>query len=76
MQQQLRVYKCGLRPGDRVRLRKDLVVRGHRNRSTGEVHPKARSGRCFLIPAACGTTFGAWDDETSQAEEWFERVSR
>ncbi len=30
-------YKCGLRVGDFVALRKDLIIRNYRNRPTGKV---------------------------------------
>lgn len=33
-------YKCGLKAGDRVRLRHDIIVRDHRGEPTGVVHPK------------------------------------
>jgi hypothetical protein len=31
-------YKCGLKAGDFVRLKKDVVVRNHKNRPTGKIH--------------------------------------
>jgi hypothetical protein len=31
-------YHCGARAGDRVRLRRDLIVRDHKDKPTGEVH--------------------------------------
>jgi hypothetical protein len=32
-------YRCGLRVGDRVVLRRDLIVRDHLGRPTGKVYP-------------------------------------
>lgn len=32
-------YRCGLRAGDRVALRDNLVVRDHRGEPTGKVYP-------------------------------------
>jgi hypothetical protein len=32
-------YRCGLRAGDRVALRRDFVVRDHLGRPTGKVYP-------------------------------------
>ena len=31
-------YRCGLRAGDRVALRRDLIVNDRRGKPTGEVH--------------------------------------
>src|SRR5437763_14011342 len=39
-------YKCGARAGERVRLRKDIVVEDHRGKPTGTVH---RAGELWLI---------------------------
>jgi hypothetical protein len=33
------LYECGLRAGDRVALRHDLVIRDHRGQPTGQVYP-------------------------------------
>jgi hypothetical protein len=32
-------YRCGARAGDRVRLRREMVVRDHKGKPTKEVHP-------------------------------------
>jgi hypothetical protein len=34
----LKEYPCGVRAGDRVRLRQDIIVRDHTDKPTGEVH--------------------------------------
>ena len=39
-------YKCGARSGDRVRLRRDLVVQDHGGRPTGEIH---RAGEIWSV---------------------------
>lgn len=33
-------YKCGLKAGDRVMLKHDIVIRDHKGKPTGIVHPK------------------------------------
>ncbi len=33
-------YRCGLKAGDRVRVKCDIVVRDHRGKPTGQVHSK------------------------------------
>ena len=33
-------YKCGLKAGDRVRLKRDIVVRDHKGKPTGKVYRK------------------------------------
>ena len=42
----LQQYACGLRVGDTVRLRRDIVVRDHRSKPTGKVH---RAGEIWTI---------------------------
>ena len=42
----LRQYPCGLRVGDTVRLRRDIVVRDHRDKATGIVH---RAGEIWSV---------------------------
>jgi hypothetical protein len=76
-------YQCGFRPGQRVRLLKDLVIRDHRGRPTGVVH---REGEIWTVLPDCCTVRHdlwlqqpdgephTWDDDAS-ALEWFEVVS-
>ena len=76
-------YKCGLKVGDRVRLKKDLIVRDHRNRPTGDVHRKgevwtvlkgSKEGRIdvwFRQPDGKSHT---WDDDAASINEWFEMI--
>jgi hypothetical protein len=78
-------YKCGLKAGDQVRLKKDLVVRDHRNRSTGQVHRKdevwtvlqgsdvGRIDVWFRQPDGKSCT---WGDDAASIDEWFERLTR
>src|SRR5438876_9484460 len=33
------VYRCGARAGERVRLLRELVIRDHKGKPTGKVHP-------------------------------------
>ena len=39
-------YRCGARAGDRVRLRRDFVLRDHKDRPTAEVH---RAGEIWTV---------------------------
>lgn len=39
-------YQCGIRAGERVRLRKDIVQRDHRAKPTGVVH---RAGEIWTV---------------------------
>jgi hypothetical protein len=39
-------YKCGLRAGNQVRLKKEIVVRDHKGKPTGTVH---RKGEVWLV---------------------------
>jgi hypothetical protein len=55
----LRQYPGGLRVGDTVRLRSDIVVRDHRNKPTGKVYPAERFGRSASGSAASQTSSGS-----------------
>ncbi|MBI3986661.1 MAG: hypothetical protein HY343_07070 [Lentisphaerae bacterium] len=78
-------YKCGLKAGDRVCLKKDLIVKDHRNRPTGDIHRKgevwtvlrgSKEGRIdvwFRQPDGKPHT---WDDTPKSIEEWFEVVKK
>jgi hypothetical protein len=78
-------YKCGLKAGDEVRLKKDLVVRDHRNRPTGEVHGKgevwtvlrgSKDGRIDIWFRQPDGKSHTWDDDSVSIEEWFEVVKK
>ncbi len=76
-------YRCGLAPGDQLRLKKDLVVRDHLNRPNGKVHS---AGEVWAVTAdACENSAGdlwlrqsdgelhTWSDDDS-VFEFFERI--
>ena len=75
-------YRCGLVAGQRVALRKKLVVLDYRGRPTGTVHPvgevwvvlsglKSDPVLWFRQPDGERCT---WDDDAESVEEWFEVV--
>jgi hypothetical protein len=75
-------YKCGLVAGQRVRLKKDLVVTSRGRVPTGEVH---RRGEEWTVLTGITTDpvlwFGqpdgercTWDDDAASVDEWFERI--
>ena len=33
-------YKCGLRAGDKIKLKQDIIVQDHNGKPTGEIYPK------------------------------------
>lgn len=75
-------YACGLKAGERVRLRKALVIRDASGRPTGEVHPAGEEWTVltgsaqdpgvvwFLEPNGERHT---WDDSYG-IFEWLERI--
>ena len=76
-------YRCGLLPGDQLRLKKDLVVRDHLDQPTGEVHS---AGEVWAVtPDGCENPAGdlwlrqgdgelhTWSDDES-VFEFFERI--
>ena len=75
-------YKCGLLAGQRVALRKDLVIANHMGEPTGEVHPagevwqvltglKSDPVLWFRTPDDERHT---WDDDPASVDEWFRVV--
>ena len=77
-------YKCGLRPGDLIRLKKELVIRDHRDRPTGKVH---HVGEVWTVTEdGCSNSPGdlwllqadgdrhTWSDDES-VFEFFEKVN-
>lgn len=77
------VYQCGARAGETVRLRRELVIRDHRKKPTGEVHPvgevwKVVRGSAEIPPVLwLRQPDGAphvWSDDVA-FWDWFERVA-
>ncbi len=33
-------YRCGLKAGDKIRLKKDILVRDHQGKPTGKIYPR------------------------------------
>jgi hypothetical protein len=76
-------YNCGLVAGQRVALRKELVIRyAGSGEPTGEVHPKGevwevlpglRSDPVLWFRTANGSRC-TWDDSLAEVEEWFDVV--
>jgi hypothetical protein len=75
-------YTCGLKAGDRVVLRKDLVIQDDRGNPTGRTHPKGEAW--VVLPGSKILPIAVWfqkadgnrhtlnDDET--VFEWVEIV--
>lgn len=77
----IRCYKCGLGAGQRVRLKKDIVVTCD-GVPTGTVH---RAGEVWVVLAGIRTDpvlwfrrpdggRDTWDDDPADVAEWFESV--
>lgn len=77
-------YRCGLQPGQQVRLRKDLIIRDHKGRPTGRVHAKGEVWT--VLPDSCsfrhdlwlqqpGGRPHTWDDDEESVSEWFEPIN-
>jgi hypothetical protein len=75
-------YKCGLVAGQRVRLKKDLVITTYDGVPTGTVQ---RAGEEWLVLTGITTDpvlwfrqpdgeRCTWDDDTASVDEWFERM--
>ncbi len=82
MNADLKTYFCGLRPGDRVRLKKDLIITDQNDRPTGEVR---KAGEVWtVIDDGCEAKHDLWlqqpdgsphtwcDDQS--VWEYFERI--
>lgn len=76
-------YKCGLRAGDKVRLKRDLVVQDQKGNATGERHPKgeiwtvlpeAKDSRVDVWFHQANGERHTWNDDDN-IYEWFEQVS-
>jgi len=78
----IETYRCGLHAGQRVALRKDLAIRDHDGKPTGQVHPK---GEQWIVLAGTKTDSvlwfrqpdgrpHTWDDDAKSVTEWFELV--
>jgi hypothetical protein len=77
-----RHYKCGLVVGQRVRLKKDIVVKNYYGVPTGVVH---RAGDEWTVLNGITTDpvlwfrrpdgeRCTWDDDAASVEEWFEKI--
>ncbi len=80
----VRVYRCGARAGERVRLLRELAIRDHRGKLTGKVHSPgeiwavvhgaAEEPRVLWLREPGGRSH-TWDDADS-FWNWFARVSQ
>ncbi len=77
-------YRCGLRAGDQVRLKKDLIEMDYNNKPTGEIRskgeiwtviPGADDGRVDVWFLQSNGERRTWDDDRSSIDEWFEIVT-
>jgi hypothetical protein len=75
-------YKCGLVAGERVRLKRDLVVTTSDGVATGNVYPAGEewvvlvgiaSDPVLWFRQADGERH-TWDDDPVSVDEWFERL--
>lgn len=75
-------YKCGLVAGQRVRLRKELVMTDRNGQATGAIHP---CGEEWTVLPGISTdpvlwfqrSDGercTWDDDAISIDEWFEKI--
>ena len=76
----VRKYKCGLKAGDLVVLRKDLIIRDSTGKPTGVKHNKGERWKVlsgsniggidvwFMSPDGQKHT---WDDDKSSINKWF-----
>jgi hypothetical protein len=76
-------YQCGIRAGDRVRLRQEIVIFDHRGKPTGEIH---HVGEIWTVLSGAAEPpivvwlrqpdgeRHTWDDEPN-FWDWFERVN-
>ncbi|QNN24641.1 hypothetical protein HED60_20980 [Planctomycetales bacterium ZRK34] len=79
---QFSTYACGLKAGQRVALKKDLIIRDHQGVPTGEIHPEGevwvvlrgvRSDPVLWFDCPDGERC-SWDDDINSVQEWFEVV--
>jgi hypothetical protein len=75
-------YACGLRAGDRVALKKPLVMHNHEGKPTGKTYP---AGEVWTVLTGSRQDPGVvwfrqadgerhtWDDDAAQIDEWFRR---
>jgi hypothetical protein len=75
-------YECGLVAGQRVALRKKLIIRNHRGVPTGKTHPAGelwqvlpglKSDPVLWFRMADGERC-TWNDNSEDVAEWFEVV--
>jgi len=75
-------YRCGARAGERVQLRRELIIRDGHKRPTGEVHAageiwtvvrgSAEEPRVLWLHEPNGTSH-TWSDD-QEFWNWFERI--
>lgn len=75
-------YECGLRAGQFVSLRKDLIIRDANGHPTGKIHQKGERWQVlpgvrtdpvlWLLPPDGESC--TWDDDAESVAEWFEVV--
>jgi hypothetical protein len=78
------VYRCGARAGERVRLLRELVIRDHKGKPSGKIHPSgeiwsvvrgaAEEPRVLWLREPDGQSH-TWDDDDN-FWAWFERAGR
>ena len=79
---QITHYKCGLVAGQRVRLKKDLLITTFDGVPTGKIHPRGEVWTVLVgITSDPVLWFRdgdgercTWSDEAAEVEEWFEIV--
>lgn len=75
-------YQCGLVAGQRVRLKKDVVIKTYDSVATGEVYV---AGEEWIVLNGITTDpvlwlrrpdgeSHTWNDDVSEVDEWFERL--
>jgi tetratricopeptide (TPR) repeat protein len=79
-------YKCGLKAGDQVRLKKDLVGFDHKYRPTGKVDAKGQiwtvlkgsivNGNVDMWFRKADGELISWDDDRESVATWFELTTR
>ena len=74
-------YRCGLKAGDRVRLKKDIEIKNHDDLPTGKkfkkgdvwtVIPGSKEGRIDVWFRQSDGQPHTWDDDSQSITEWFE----
>jgi hypothetical protein len=75
-------YKCGLKSGNFVRLKKDIVVKDHKRKPTGKIYPAgeiwkvvngSKEKPIVVWFRQADGKFHTWDDDKS-IFDWFELI--